>query len=207
MNTPDSIKRCGAKNRQGEPCGRRPVPGKNRCNLHGGKTPKGTKGNRKHGIYSDAMTDEERELWPEIISRLGSVDEEIHVIRLQLRRALIAQQRVQEAPADLKNLAGVEVTEIRRSNRGDDGPIVDVISKRADFHAIIDRLSGRLASLEKTRAELMAAARDTGDDTSDRAQDLVGTLKAMLRTEFEQPEQQEQREQDADQGGGDGQDA
>jgi hypothetical protein len=174
---------CGAKNRQGNPCGKSPLRGKNRCALHGGKTPTGTKGNRKHGIYSDAMTADELEIWPEIISRLGTVDEEIHVIRLQLRRALICQQKVQEAPADLKNLAGVEITEIRRSNRGDDGPIVDVISKRADYHAIIDRLSGRLANLERTRAELLAAARDTGENTTDKARDFTETLKAMRDTE------------------------
>src|SRR4051794_13490772 len=97
---------CGAMNRQGKPCQKSPLTGKDRCANHGGKTPKGKhSGNRKHGIYSDAMTDEEKDLWPEIIARLGSVDEEIHVIRLQLRRALIVQQRVQEAPADAKNMA------------------------------------------------------------------------------------------------------
>jgi len=197
---------CGAKNRQGNPCERSPLRGKTRCALHGGKTPTGTKGNRKHGIYSDAMTDEERDLWPEIISRLGSVDEEIHVIRLQLRRALIVQQKVQEAPADAKNTAGFELSEIRRSTRGHDKPSTDVVSRRTDYHAIIDRLSGRLASLEKTRAELLVAARDTGEDNTDRAQDLVGTLKAMLRTEFEQPAPPEQRGQDTEQDGADGQD-
>jgi hypothetical protein len=169
------------------------MKGKTRCALHGGKTPKGvagaSSGNRKHGIYSDAMTDEERDLWPEIISRLGSVDEEIHVIRLQLRRALIAQQRVQEAPADMKNMAGFELSEIRRSTRGHEKPSTDVISKRTDYHAIIDRLSGRLANLERTRAELMAAARDTGENNSDRARDFTETLRAMRDVEKRAPEQ------------------
>jgi hypothetical protein len=30
---------CGAKNRQGNPCARRPIPGGTRCKLHGGGSP------------------------------------------------------------------------------------------------------------------------------------------------------------------------
>lgn len=31
--------RCGARNRKGEPCKCRPLPGKQRCKYHGGATP------------------------------------------------------------------------------------------------------------------------------------------------------------------------
>jgi hypothetical protein len=90
-----AVKRtCGALNRQGEPCkvapmlgkNRCPMLGKNRCRLHGGKTPKGTKGNRTHGLYSAGLSDEERELWDDI--QLGNVDDEIRLCRIQLRRAM-----------------------------------------------------------------------------------------------------------------------
>ena len=76
--------------------------------------------------------------------------------------------------------------EIRRSTKGGgkgEKPTTDVVSKRSDFHAVIDRLSGRLANLEKTRAELMAAARDSGEDVADKARDLTEALKAMRETE------------------------
>jgi hypothetical protein len=53
-------KLCGAKNRQGEPCKKPPIRGKNRCLNHGGKTPKGvnagkTNNKHRHGLYSAAL--------------------------------------------------------------------------------------------------------------------------------------------------------
>jgi hypothetical protein len=138
--------------------------------MHGGKTPRGRhRGPMTHGIYSEALTDEERDIWPQIVERLGSLDEEIHLTRVQLRRAFVAQRKVQEAPNDLGNAAGIELVEIRRSTKGGgkgEKPTTDVVSKRSDFHAVIDRLSGRLANLEKTRAELLAAARESGEGTA-----------------------------------------
>ena len=156
------------------------MKGKARCRMHGGKTPKGTRGNRSHGIYSDALTDEETGLWADIVARLGTVDEEIHMVRVQLRRALIAQHKADAA----KGRASLEMVEIRESDAGfEGGPRVDVISKRTDFHAIIDRLSGRLANLEKTRAELLAAEREAGADPADKAREVAEALKAMRTLE------------------------
>lgn len=45
---------CGAKTKKdGSPCQRKPAEGSNRCNLHGGKSPKGIDSpNYKHGLYS-----------------------------------------------------------------------------------------------------------------------------------------------------------
>jgi uncharacterized protein YjcR len=45
---------CGARNRKGQPCRRRPMRN-GRCHLHGGKSPGPPKGNRnalKHGYYT-----------------------------------------------------------------------------------------------------------------------------------------------------------
>lgn len=56
----DSSKRvCGARNRQGQPCQKPPLKGKERCMMHGGKTPTKTRGNGVHGLYSAALTDAE----------------------------------------------------------------------------------------------------------------------------------------------------
>ena len=84
MTTP-SDKRCGAKNRRGEPCGVRPMAGKQRCALHGGKTPKGTKGNLKHGLYAAHLTEDEKAAWNDI--PLGMVDDELRLCRVWLNRA------------------------------------------------------------------------------------------------------------------------
>lgn len=55
MNAESSHERevCGAMTRSGSPCQRRPVVGRNRCNLHGGKTLVGAASPTfKHGRYS-----------------------------------------------------------------------------------------------------------------------------------------------------------
>lgn len=45
--------KCGAKNRQGNPCKRPVTPGRNRCHLHGGKSLRGKDHPAyKHGYYS-----------------------------------------------------------------------------------------------------------------------------------------------------------
>lgn len=67
---------CGAKNRQGGPCKKHPVPGRNRCNLHGGKSPRGMQHPRsKHLRYSKdiigrqlAQKYEEARTDPELLS-------------------------------------------------------------------------------------------------------------------------------------------
>lgn len=44
---------CGARTRAGAPCKRRPSPGRNRCRLHGGRSPWGVfHPNFRHGLYS-----------------------------------------------------------------------------------------------------------------------------------------------------------
>jgi hypothetical protein len=54
--------KCGAKNRQGEPCQRWPLAGRNRCGLHGGKTPAGPAcANYRTGRYSAYVPERLRE--------------------------------------------------------------------------------------------------------------------------------------------------
>ena len=86
---------CGAKTRSGQPCKAQAMPN-GRCRMHGGKAAETHKGNqnaRKHGIYSDAIQAEESELWDQI--DVGSLDDDIRIAKLQLRRALIAQNKAE----------------------------------------------------------------------------------------------------------------
>lgn len=69
MNAANSTPRCGARNRQGNPCQCPAMRGKRRCRIHGGKSPGPPKGNRnawKHGIYSAEAKQERRAILDEI---------------------------------------------------------------------------------------------------------------------------------------------
>lgn len=52
---PNGVRKCGARTRRGGVCGRPAMAGKNRCDMHGGKSPGAPLGNRnawKHGYWS-----------------------------------------------------------------------------------------------------------------------------------------------------------
>lgn len=153
--------RCHAKNRQGEQCKKPAMVGKTVCRNHGGRSTGAKRLNVaanavQHGIYKDVLTPEEQALWDTV--RLGDVDDELRLCRIRLRRAMVAQAEVQQAPADTGNLAGFELVEIRRSAMSGAPPTVDAVSRRHDYTAIIERLLGRIGQLEKIRSELVAAA-------------------------------------------------
>ena len=53
---------CGATTRSGAPCRRAPVPGRQRCKLHGGASPRGVaSASWRHGRYSQAVPQRLRE--------------------------------------------------------------------------------------------------------------------------------------------------
>jgi hypothetical protein len=113
-----------------------------------------------HGLYSSALTDEEQALWDDI--KLGNVDDELRLCRIQLRRAMNLDAEISRAPNDPKNLAGIELVEIRRTT-GNGKSNTDAVSKRPDVAGRMNTLLGRIAQLEKTRAELIAAQAQNGD--------------------------------------------
>ena len=150
---------CGAKTRSGEPCQKHALKGETRCKLHGGAAAKANKGKqyaKKHGIYSDVLSEEDKALWDEI--ELGRVDEELKLCRIRLRRALLAEQQQSASEDGLELDAKTEEPPIVGGIPLDDEqPIVKKIYKRRDYSAAIERLMGRIESLERTRAELMKA--------------------------------------------------
>jgi hypothetical protein len=163
----DGIKRvCGARNRQGKECQKPPLKGKDRCMLHGGKTPKSqnagkTNGNHRHSLYSKYLTEDEQAQWSGI--QLGVVDEELRMLRIYLARCVALDATISKDPNSTTNSASMELTEVRRSS-GPEGPIsVDVISKRPDVMSRMNWLIGRIGQLEKIRAELLAAERANGE--------------------------------------------
>jgi hypothetical protein len=160
--------------------------GKERCRLHGGKTPKGKhNGPMTHGLYSAALTEAEAAAWDEV--QLGNVDQEIKMCKVWLARAMELDSVIGKDPNNLTNRAGLVLTEIRQSSNGEN-KLTDVITRRPDTAGRINMLLGRIAQLEKVRAELLTAARATGEGIDDKARDLVEVLRAMKSTELEQPD-------------------
>lgn len=137
---------CGAKTRSGEPCKRHAVPGSSRCKLHGGGSVKANKGNKhaaKPGsIYSQFLTEAENDMLASI--ELGRVDDELRLTRVRLMRAL---SRENEFGNTLE-------TDSEKVDTGELGGTTTT-SKVRDYSGLIDRLTARIESLERTRAELL----------------------------------------------------
>ena len=115
---------CGAKTRAGGECKRAPRAN-GRCNLHGGKStgaPKGSTKALKHGIYSSALQDEEKELWSRI--EIGTIDDELRMARLQYMRALKAD-RPELAEKLLGRIASMEKTRFEMQGDGEQDTVFD----------------------------------------------------------------------------------
>ena len=76
----------------GVPCENYAMPN-GRCWLHGGRIVPPAKGSMralKHGLYAKGMLEDEKALLPDV--KLGTLDDELVMLKLKLRRAYIAQK-------------------------------------------------------------------------------------------------------------------
>lgn len=143
---------CGAKTRSGQTCRNRAMQN-GRCRMHGGKSTGAPAGNRNAAtpgtIYSRYFTEEEKNLAAQI--ELGKVDEELRLTRVRLMRALARE-------AEYGNT--LELDSEKREPVIIDGVVVagaeqvTTTSKVRDYTGLIDKLTARIESLERTRAEL-----------------------------------------------------
>lgn len=150
---------CGAKTRTGAPCRKAPVAGSARCRNHGGKTPKGQNAGNKHAakpgsLYSKYLTADERRLFNGI--EIGKIDDELRLMRIRLTRALAKEM----ANGDKLE---PETATIRQGGGPSTVP-KEVTTKRRDYVGIIDRITARIESLERTRIELEKAGAQGGGD-------------------------------------------
>lgn len=124
-----------------------------RCRVHGGPSkgaPKGSHNAATHGIYVKHLSAAEQADYTAL--ELGSVDHELRLARIRLSRALAAEaQWAGKAELD-------EVTE----NEGGGATIATrtVKSKVRDYATLIDKLTARVESLERTRKLLDAGSGD-----------------------------------------------
>lgn len=180
---------CGAKSRTGFPC-RGIAMANGRCRMHGGTNPGAPRGSQnalKLGMYSNIIREDEMDIQFE----LGSVDAELHLCRLKLRRAVTAQEEWDEALASQNEEqieAQQELVEVETQNGerpfGKDADTLPFsgtkkIKKRPNFEEIIYRLVQRIESLERTRKEL---GTNNDDDIRDAASKFRSAINEMDET-------------------------
>jgi uncharacterized protein YjcR len=146
--------KCGAKTRNGGNCKNHAYPN-GRCRFHGGTNQGAPKGNANavtHGIYSAHFTADEKQNFHAI--QLGTVDEEIRLTRIRLSRALAAEQIAQGLP---------ELDEVTENDGGGENIARESRKKKVrDYNQLVDRMTARIESLEKTRKAL-----DSGNGDND----------------------------------------
>ena len=145
---------CGAKKRNGEACQKPPTKGKMRCRLHGGTAnsgaPKGNKNSAKHNIYAQFMTDDEKKFSLDV--DLDSIDAELRLCKVQLKRALEARAKQESDPENTLDLDTKVLGDVIPgvADSGD-----KTTYKRKDYDAFIDRTVARISALTKQRNELI----------------------------------------------------
>lgn len=172
---------CGAKTRSGQPCKAYAMPN-GRCRKHGGAStgaPKGNQNARKHGIYSDAIGEDEKALWDDI--EIGNLDHAIKVAHLQLRRAMIAQQKAEAVDGLDLDLESINTSEPGGEREECDEPseqprrTTTVQRRRRPYEDIINRLLGRIGDLEAKRADIASKSGPAADMTG-LLSDLIAKL-------------------------------
>lgn len=175
---------CGAKTRSGAPCQRPALAGKKRCRMHGGASPGAPKGNKnslKHGIYSRVIREEDREIYDSVATALGSLDHEIAIVRMQLHNTLEAQNNARRDAEEGAKTGGLELQKFHEREASEFTAGDEHVYERVDYNGHIDRLTARIAMLEKTRAELIEA-QARRDDAQDGFDDPVSEIRVHVVT-------------------------
>ena len=168
---------CGVIKKDGTPC-KAPPMANGRCRIHGGINkgpPKGSKNPTIHGLYSIGLHDYEKPIYEEI--GLGTLDDELKMAKIRLRRAHKAQRMWEEQ----RGAVGIEVDkgEVGKKARkylhvrsievtsgkyytkdGEEREVSNkkVIRSKRDFSQEIVRLTKLVADLEIKRKELIGDA-------------------------------------------------
>jgi hypothetical protein len=133
------------------------MPKNGRCRFHGGLSTGPGKGNQNaatHGIYAKHLTEDEREVYASL--KFGNVEHELSLQRIRLARALAAETAANGKP---------ELDEVTTHDQiGEEGSREDRKEKVRDYVGIIDRITARIESLEKTRALLIELGADPNKD-------------------------------------------
>jgi hypothetical protein len=154
---------CVATTKQREQCKAMAVPGSTKCRMHGGLVtgaPEANQNARTHGIYGAYLTDDEKAMLPSIQERTGKLDGEIELVRIRIRRLLAAENAAAENDHE-----GLELQKFHDKAATEYAAGPERVYERVDYSTKLVQLTGRLESLEKSRALLIEQG--LGDDEED----------------------------------------
>ena len=143
--------RCGAECRDGDYCTQYPVTGRERCKMHGGKQPRGMDSpNAVHGLRSDYLTDEDREIYDEVRQHDNAelVQEEIWSIKTKLLRA------AREAEGASGRALAEDMLEKVEAGKADEEVVRALAKLLQTSEGAVDRAIGRLNDLVKTHHKI-----------------------------------------------------
>lgn len=162
-----------------------------RCRLHGGRSkgpPLGSQNNLKHGLYAKSLTREELKDLDSI--EIGTIDREIRIARIHLNRVLLKEREYLDREAEERAKPGtptasLDIIERVVSTGGGKGSHISEKRGRPDFHRMKQEWLGRIAHLERTRAEMLGKIA------------APPAAPPIINIRFGGPEEQEQDEADA----------
>lgn len=133
------------------------------------------------GLYSKTLTKDEQALY--LGMKMGSIDEELRLLRVLLLRALDLKEKIENA--DLENTTdGFTLVENKEVIGGENSGSTK-IWKRPDVDTRISELVKQVAVLEKLRTELLANA---GSDGEGLAQKILQAVTRIRKVERAHPE-------------------
>lgn len=130
---------------------KRPAPW--RCRKHGGVPSKNIRPrnahNLKYGLYGDALFEEEKELW--LKTTAETVDEEIVMAKLRLRRALVAEKDAKFAVEHYEEETG------ELADHQGEAVLMKRKTRFANMTRLVDQITNQLARLYALRTQRSSA--------------------------------------------------
>ncbi len=169
----NDIQRCGAKNKQGLPCNRKPKKGYARCFIHNGNAPKGM----AHHSFKDGHTSKYKDLFPQQLSQR-------YQDSLSDNDLMNISKRVAILDVRLKQL-------IEQTEDGDYGTLYGHIMKRAYEASMLlenykpDKEEKVFMEFKEQYIDLMLLIQSgqTQYQTWQEIKSVIGDIKSLIKTE------------------------
>lgn len=156
--------------------------------MHGGTNPGPPKGNQngtKHGIYRNALSDEDKELWDALDDQdMKSLNDEIKICRIRLNRMFKLRNEIMLDPTNKDHKPGLThmetVEEAKTVSSEEFGETTEkktvVITRRIDIDKEIAKYISQIGHLTKIQAEIGG---DNADAAKSKAQAVMEHLRLM----------------------------
>ena len=150
-------RKCGAKTRSGGKC-KRISMANGRCRIHGGPStgpPPGSQNCLRHGFYVKALMPGEEDIFDKV--PVGSLDNEIRIAKLRLRRILIAERdHLVSCKKKSKKIGALRLEEVTKTVV--EGEVSITTKRRSpDYARLIKEGVHMVADLENKRFQMAHA--------------------------------------------------